>query len=147
MFRPVCVLLLAAAACSPAEERRVPTPPPPPPKPVDFNTFQPPADAPRLCSGHVTGWPRPDGRPGPHIGWRAYSSALSRPALAKRYFEVFGRANHSREGGCDFWRSPKDAPTDVLAVCDASTKGQWDQCAAPPADAKSIIEISYIVGR
>ena len=149
MFRTVCVLLLAAAGLFPGRGGSRPAAATATPEAGRLQHL--PAargDAPRLCSGHVTGWPAPTVIwPGPHIGWRAYSSTLSRPALAKRYFEVFGRANDAREGGCDLWRSPKDAPTDILAVCDASTKGQWDQCAPPPADANSIIEISYIVGR
>ena len=104
----------------------------------------PPGDALHLCGGHVTGAPLPDGKPGSHIVWEAYSSQELPEALAKRYLDSLGSEAHSRsDDGCDLWRFPADKPTHTLKVCPVSSQGPWSECSqAPPRTAKSIILIS-----
>jgi hypothetical protein len=105
--------------------------------------LEPPGDALHLCGGHVTGAPFPDGKPGPHIIWEAYSSQELPTALAKRYLDSLGSETHSRSDGCDLWRFPPDKPTHTLEVCPVSFQGPWSECShAPSRAAKSIILIS-----
>ena len=112
------------------------------------DAFEPPPGAKKLCSGHVTGAPRPDGQPGPHINWTAYTSRKSPDSLAKRYLQSHGTTGHAQEGGCHIWRRPSDKPREVLEICGVEKAGPWNECAdPPPAGAKSIIMISSITGR
>lgn len=110
------------------------------------SALEPPVSAPRFCSGHLTGVTRPDGKAGSHITWTAYYSRESRASLTNRYLEFLGFEFHAREGGCDIWRLPLDAPVNVLELCEVSEKGPWDECAVA-SEAKSIIMISSMAGR
>jgi len=123
MKRLACCLLLAIAACA-------------------YAAFEPPRDAPVWCSGHVTGAPSPDGKPGMHITWTAYTSTESQQAVAKRYLRTLDPKQHSREGECDLWRDPPDEPKKVLEVCPISENGPWSGCKDRPARARTVIMIS-----
>jgi hypothetical protein len=143
-----CLFLLAMVACTPAEERGAP---PRSAKSVAtrlaHGAVEPPADATKLCGGHVSGAMRPDGKAGPHISWDAWCSRESRESLVKRYVKSLGSKVHARTGGCDNWRFPPDAPVKVLEICDFSEKGPWAECSSLPSEGRSIIMISSIAGR
>lgn len=104
--------------------------------------FEPPEDATFLCGGHVTGAPQPDGSPGPHITWDAYTSRRGTSTVAAAYRKSLGTQFHRVNGACETWRFPLDKPVRVLEVCPVSENGPWSQCEPIPADAKSIILIS-----
>lgn len=103
---------------------------------------EPPSNASHLCGGHVTGAPLPDGKPGPHIIWDAYSSQELPAVLAKRYLKSLGPEAHSTMDGCDLWRFPPDMPAHTLEVCPVSSGGPWSECSQAPPPAASIIMIS-----
>jgi len=106
------------------------------------SVIEAPGDAPRLCSGHISGAPLPDGKPGPHILWEAYSSQELPASLAKRYLDSLGSEAHSTLDGCDLWRFPPDKPARTLEVCPVSVKGPWSECDQAPPRAATIIMIS-----
>lgn len=105
-------------------------------------SLDPPPDAIELCSGHVAGAPRPDGRPGPHINWTLYTSTETRHSLAVRYREAFGDEGHAAESDCDSWRRPPERPERVLEICELEAPGPWGRCSPPPEKAKSRILVS-----
>ena len=127
--------LLALVSCAGSRNQTVALP---------RGVIEPPSTASHLCGGHVTGAPLPDGRPGAHILWEAYSSKESPAALAKRYLESLGSEAHSTMDGCDLWRFPPDKPAHTLEVCPVSSGGPWSDCSKAPRSAASIIMISSI---
>lgn len=105
-------------------------------------SLDPPSDAVELCSGHVTGAPLPDGRPGPHITWTLYTSTEARPALVERYQDALGDEGHSADPDCDTWKRPADRPEGVVEVCELTAEGPWSDCPPPPTGARSRILVS-----
>jgi hypothetical protein len=112
------------------------------PKGLPEASLDPPTDAVELCSGHVTGAPLPDGRPGPHINWTLYTSTETRPALAERYDDALGDEGHTADSVCDTWKRPTDRPERIVEVCELTAEGPWSDCPPPPQSAKSRILIS-----
>jgi hypothetical protein len=143
--RALAALLAAVVGCASPHDETAPSPSAQPagPPPLRSGALEPPGEARRLCAGHVTGAPLPDGRPGAHINWTAYSSREAPDALAKRYLASLGPEPHSVEGDRNLWRFPREKPVSVLEVSPASADGPWIyDCPPVPADAKSIIMIS-----
>ena len=106
--------------------------------------LEPPGGADRLCGGHVSGAPLPDGTPGSHITWDAYTSAELPADLSALYRQLFGRIEDSSRDGCTTWRHPPDEPRQILEICPVAAAGPWSQCASAPAQASSIVLISSI---
>lgn len=107
-------------------------------------SLDPPSGAVELCTGHVTGVPLPDGRPGPHVGWTLYTSTETRRSLVKRYRRALGNEGHVAGTDCDSWGRPAAQPGRILEVCELTAEGPWERCPAPPATAKSRILVSTI---
>jgi hypothetical protein len=105
-------------------------------------SLDPPSDAVELCTGHVTGAPLPDGRPGPHVVWTLYTSAETRRSLVERYRKALGKEGHTADAGCDSWKRPAERPGRILEVCDLTAEGPWERCPAPPKTAQSRICVS-----
>jgi hypothetical protein len=104
----------------------------------------PPSDAQPLCSGHVSGVTTPDGKPGPHISWDAYSSRESPGTLTESYLQSLGTEGHTKDHDCDSWRLPPAKPTAIIEVCPASASGPWSECHPPPREAASIVMTSSV---
>ena len=113
-------------------------------KSKSHNLYIAPADSVRLCAGHVTGAPSPDGKPGVHISWEAYASTQSVELLSKHYLKTLHSASHSSDKDCHSWKSSSEHPDQILEVCDTKFKGVWSNCEKAPTDASSIILISTI---
>lgn len=146
---PLVAFLLALLACGCAAERASEEAPPAP-RSVGLpagaglreGSLDPPPGAVELCTGHLTGAPLPDGRPGPHVAWTLYTSGEARHLLAARYLETLGDAGHVMDGGCDSWRRPPERPDRILAVCELAAEGPWGSCPPPPETAKSRVLLS-----
>ena len=108
------------------------------------NLYIAPAGSVRLCAGHVTGAPSPNGVPGAHISWEAYSSTQSVELLSKHYLKTLHSAAHSSDKDCHSWKSSSEHPDRILEVCDSKFKGVWSSCEGVPTNASSIILISTI---
>jgi hypothetical protein len=108
----------------------------------------PPDNARHLCGLHDSGAPLPDGRPGAHIIWDAYSSEELPAELSTHYRQSLAAEVHSTRGSCDTWRFPPAKPTRILEVCPVTAEGPWSTpgsgCSPPPQRAKSIILIASI---
>ena len=100
----------------------------------------------RFCGGHVTGAPSADGTPGAHIIWDAYYSILDRSEVVEHYLDLLGADDHEKEADCDRWRIPGEGTTRLLKVCDAESRGPWNECDPPPEDAQCILLISMMIG-
>lgn len=106
----------------------------------------PEADFHRLCSGHVTAVPMPDGRPGPHLEWTAYTSPSGVDALARRHEKALAGGEH--EGGadgCHLWRF-QDAAKHIWDLCPVEVETPARDCDPPPAGTKAVLVISTMVG-
>jgi hypothetical protein len=146
-FSGLVGLLCATLACSSEHPSAVP------PAPVQVNRtlaaepalLQPPSDAQFLCSGHVTGAPLPDGSPGRHISWNAFTSHRDPAILIPSYLKTLG-ASQTPGDACATWRVPVTDPRATLQVCPATSFGPWRNCHPIPAGAKSIVLTSTISG-
>jgi hypothetical protein len=103
-----------------------------------------PAGSVRHCAGHVAGAASPDGKPGPHISWEAYTSAQSVEVLTKHYAKTLQSASQSSDKDCHRWKTSAEHPDQILEVCDPKFKGVWSGCDPVPASAMSLILISRI---
>ncbi len=106
--------------------------------------LEPPGGADRLCSGHVSGSPLPDGTPGSHITWNAYTSGELPGDLSALYRQLLGRIADSSREGCTTWRHPPDEPRQILEICPVAATGPWSECASVPEQASSVVLISSI---
>ena len=142
--------LLGAFACSGPEEAGPgdagkPTPPQRAEEAAPASPFAPlapPRIASRLCGGHVSGAPHPDGTPGPHITWDAYASPETPASLSAHYLRVLGPPTASDAGACATWRIPLEQPRQVLEVCPSGASGPWSECDPPPQGSAAIVLIS-----
>lgn len=105
----------------------------------------PAADFRKLCGGHVTGEPKADGSPGPHILWTAYSSRSTTEELAKRHAAKLAGAKHETNESCELWRFD-DPAHHIWDLCPAAVKGPAGECDPPPAGTKSILVVSVMAG-
>jgi hypothetical protein len=106
----------------------------------------PEADFHRLCSGHVTAVPTPDGRPGPHLEWTAYTSSSAVGALARRQEKALAGGEHEAgEDGCHLWRF-QDAAKHIWDLCPVEVETPARDCDPPPAGTKAVLVISTMVG-
>ncbi len=105
-------------------------------------SLDPLSDAVELCSGHVTGAPLADGRPGAHINWTLYTSGETRRSLVERYQDALGGEGHTADSDCDIWRRPAGRPEGIVEVCELAAEGPWGDCPPPPEEARSRILIS-----
>ncbi len=138
----LALALLGAPAASQTDDPspQLPSPSPAPPPTVPAADFQ------RLCSGHVAAVPRPDGRPGPHLQWIAYSSPTPVEDLANRHAEkLAGGAHEQGEDGCHLWRF-EDSARHIWDLCPVEVQGPTSRCEAPPRGTKSILLVSVMVG-
>lgn len=146
-FAVLSVLLISGASCAPSSDQQQPSGPP---KPAAVATppgqIRPPAGAVKLCGGHVTGALRPDGTPGPHITWDAYSSRELLETLVKGYTQTLGAPSPDMHDGCNTWRIPPGKPAKVFEICSTSAQGPWTTCSSISPDAQSVIIISSIAG-
>ncbi|GMU64941.1 MAG: hypothetical protein AMXMBFR36_12150 [Acidobacteriota bacterium] len=104
--------------------------------------FAPPADASRLCGGHVTAAPSVEGEAAAHIVWEAYASPEARVTLAARYSRSLGPPTGPSERECDSWRHPAEDPRRVLEVCATDAPGPWSECPTPPPGTATIVLVS-----
>lgn len=142
------LLLFAAASCAPPADQQQPASSAPKPAAVATppEEVRSPSGAVKLCGGHVTGAPRPDGRLGPHITWDAYSSREVPESLAKVYTQTIGAPSTDMHDGCSTWRIPPGKPAKVFEICSTSAQGPWTTCSSIPPGARSVIMISSIAG-
>lgn len=105
-------------------------------------SMDPIEEAVELCSGHLSGAPLPDGRPGSHITWTLYTTSEPRDTLAARYLDGLGEEGHEADGGCDSWKRPVARPERIVEVCELDAEGPWRDCPPPPEGARSRLLIS-----
>lgn len=140
-------LLCATLACSPADPSAVQPAPAAERKTLapEAAPLGPPSNAEFLCSGHVTGAPLPDGSPGSHINWMAFTSHQD-PAIVIPYYVKALGASPTPVGVCATWRDPVTDPRATVDVCPATYLGPWDTCQPIPAGTRSIIMTSTLSG-
>jgi hypothetical protein len=133
------ILALAAGLLRTSANAQTGAPTPAPPPAVAAADFQ------RLCSGHVAAVPRPDGRPGPHLEWIAYTSAAAAEELARRHrAELAGGEHETGADGCHVWRF-SDSGRHIWDLCPVEVEGPAARC-VPPAGTRSVLLVSTMVG-
>ena len=96
----------------------------------------------RLCGGHVTGAPGPNGA-GSHIAWTAYYSLDAPDTVVDWYQRRLAPELHRREERQDVWRVPPDRPAAVLTVSAPGDAGPLAGCTErPPATARTVLVVS-----
>jgi hypothetical protein len=114
--------------------------------PIPLPPAVPEADFHRLCSGHVAAVPRPDGRPGPHLEWTAYTSPSPVGELAGRHATALAGGEHETgEDGCHLWRF-QDAGKHIWDLCPIEVETPARGCDRPPAGTRSVLLVSTMVG-
>lgn len=94
----------------------------------------------QFCSGHVTGAPEKDGKPGPHIEWQAYSSEAPKANVVQSYTGYYHKPDHS-DDLCDKIDLPGYKLDSFIEICSAQKQGPWATCTLP-AKAQTVIIIS-----
>ena len=95
-----------------------------------------------LCSGHVTGAPDKNKKPGAHILWTAYTTPDPPDQVVRHYTKALGSANHRREAQEDVWRFPTDKPERVLSITAVPGPLPVRECRRPPDEARTIVMMS-----
>lgn len=125
----ICTALLAAGSFAPLLPAS------------EASGWGPPERAKRVCGGHVTGAPRPDGGPGGHIVWELWASRETTAQVAARYAAVHGAVPEEADG-CRIWRRPEERPTAVLSVCPPTASVPGADCPRAPAGTATLVTIS-----
>lgn len=96
-----------------------------------------------LCEAHITGAPS-QGKAGPHIIWKAYSSDQSPEILISKYTKQLGLLPDDIDQNCSLWRYKPDKTEKILEICTKQSLGPWNNCKKTSVNTKTIIINSSI---